>query len=205
MGQTENPTRFTEQTSQAQPLSAAFQRVHGNGARPEPFPPGRAKRGSSPRCGTATPRSAASPCRSPAQPGLSGSHCPMPRAYGLILRSQAMLPDPHHWSGEGHIWYRCCGDGVVRNSPGKTFLAPLPILAARARRGSNLSHSMPKLLVFSPQAVSLWGRSGATQLAPGALMAVGNITVLPARVTYGLSKVPPMPADTPGNYSNYSN
>lgn len=52
------------------------------------------------------------------------------------------------------MWHRCHRAGGTRNSPGRRFLTPLPILPARTRHILSLSHSPPKLLAFSP---SLWG------------------------------------------------
>lgn len=86
-GKEKIPTRFTEQTSQEQPLCAAFQRAHGNGTRPEPFPPGTANTVPSP---------------SPARPGLPRSHCLVPRADPC---SRTVLPCP-----QGHVWHRCHKD-----------------------------------------------------------------------------------------------
>lgn len=112
-----------------------------------------------PRCRTAAPRPSVSLHPSPAQAGLPASHRPMPWAPERILRSQATLPCR---SGGGHVWHRCHGAGGTRNSPGKRFLTPLPILLARTRHILSLSHSPPKLLALSPSLCGLkwWDTAG---------------------------------------------
>lgn len=93
-GKEKIPTRFTEQTSQEQPLCSAFERAHGNGTRPEPFPPGTAKR---------------VPVLSPARPGL-------PRVTARCHRLS-------HVPRQGCRARRDTnGTDATRTSPGKKFL-----------------------------------------------------------------------------------